>query len=455
MAKKSVSRREFLRRTAGATTAMAAAPGMFLKPEYIPSVLERVAPSDRVRFGMIGIGMQGSGLLTTSVQLPGIECVAACDLYDGRHLLAREIVGKPIPVTRRYQELLDNKEIDCIVAAVPDHWHKQVVVDAVSAGKDIYCEKPMSHSAADGIAMVAAAQKTGRIVQIGSQRVSSVICAKAKELIAQGTIGTLTMVEGSLGRNDPTGAWEYPPPPDLSPENLDWDTWQGTVPKKPWDPNASPKYFARWRCWREYGTGLAGDLLVHLVSGMNFMLGWNAPPKKSMALGAILRFPDGRNMPDVHATLFDYGSAPVYLRLNLGCETPEVYRFQGSKGVLEVTEFAINYYPQTGEDSGPSYYTSGYPQKMRDEYAAKWHADHDLPPGKEPVLQGVSFHGDSWDDERPHLWRYFQAVKTRQPVTEDAVFGHNAALACHMANESYFQLSAVMWDAASGTIKPA
>jgi len=445
------SRRRFLQSTAGATGALAAAPGIFLKPEYIPSALEAVAPSDRVRFGIIGIGMQGSGLLTNSVQLPGVECVAACDLYDGRHLLAREIVGKSIPVTRRYHELLDNKEIDCIVAAVPDHWHKQVVVDAVNAGKDIYCEKPMSHSAADGLAMVAAAQKTGRIVQIGSQRVSSVICAKAKEMISQGMIGTLTLVEGSLGRNDPTGAWEYPPPPDLSPENLDWDTWQGTVPKVPFNP----KIFARWRCWKAYGTGLAGDLLVHLVSGMNYMLSWNAPPKKAMALGAILRFPDGRDMPDVHATLFDYGSAPVYLRLNLGCETPEIYRFQGSKGILEVTEFAITYYPQTGDDQGPSYYTSGYPQKMRDAYLAEWHAQHDPVPGKEPMLGGFTYRGDSWDDEKPHLWRYFQAVKSRQPVTEDAVFGNNAALACHMANESYFRKSAVTWDAASGTIKSA
>jgi predicted dehydrogenase len=455
MSKFSFSRREFLQRTAGATGALAAAPSIFLKPEYIPSALEAVAPSDRVRFGIIGIGMQGSGLLTNAIQLPGVECVAACDLYDGRHLLAREIVGKNIPVTRRYHELLDNKEIDCLVAAVPDHWHKQVVVDAVNAGKDIYCEKPMSHSAADGLAMVAAAQKTGRIVQIGSQRVSSVICAKAKEMLAQGIIGTLTLVEGSLGRNDPTGAWEYPPPPDLSPANLDWETWQGNTPHKPWDPDKSPKYFARWRCWREYGTGLAGDLLVHLVSGMNFMLGWNAPPKKAMALGAILRFPDGRDMPDVHATLFDYGSAPVYLRLNLGCETPEIYRFQGSKGILEVTEFAINYYPQTGEDSGPSYYTSGYPQKMREAYVADWHKEHDPVPGKEPALEGYTYRGDSWDDEKPHLWRYFQAVKSRQPVTEDAVFGNNAALACHMANESYFRQSTVTWDAASGTIKSA
>src|SRR2546429_9168927 len=113
-----------------------------------------VAASDRVRFGMIGVGMHGSGLLSQAITLPGVACAAARDLYDGRHTLAREIVPADLPVTRRYQELLDNKEIDCIVAAVPDHWHKQVVVDAVSAGKDIYCEKPMSHSAADGVAMV-------------------------------------------------------------------------------------------------------------------------------------------------------------------------------------------------------------------------------------------------------------------------------------------------------------
>src|SRR6202790_5849285 len=317
--KKDLSRRKFLQRTAGAASALAAANTFFLRdPRLEVASYPRVAPSDRLRFGIIGIGMQGSGLLTAAVQLPGAECIAAADLYDGRHTLAREIVGNPnLFVTRRYKDLLDNKEIDCLIAAVPDHWHKQVVVDAVSAGKDIYCEKPMSHSAADGLAMVAAAQKTGRVVQIGSQRVSSVICAKAKEMIAQGTIGTLTLVEGSLGRNDPTGAWEYPPPPDLSPSNLDWDTWQGTVPKVPFNPNI----FARWRCWKNYGTGLAGDLLVHLVSGMNFMLGWNAPPKKAMSLGAILRFPDGRDMPDVHAALYEYaaaGGAPVYLRLNLG-----------------------------------------------------------------------------------------------------------------------------------------
>ncbi len=448
---KDFSRRQFLQHSAGMTGAMVASRTILLDAETIPLPTKAVAASDRVRFGIIGVGMQGSGLLTNAIQLPGVECVAAADLYDGRHTLAKEIAGANVMTTRHYQELLANKDIDCIIAAVPDHWHKQVVVDAVNAGKDIYCEKPMSHTAAEGVAMVDAAKKAGKIVQIGSQRVSSVICTKAKEMLAQGMIGKLNLVEASLGRNDPTGAWEYPPPPDLSPATLDWDTWQGTVPKRAFDG----KIFARWRCWKEYGTGVAGDLLVHLVSGMQYMLGWNEAPKRAMALGGILRFPDGRNMPDVHPTLFEYGEIPVYMRLNLGCETPEIYRFMGSKGVLEVTETAINYLPQTGEDSAPSYYTQGYPRELREAYTKKWHEEHDAAPGKEPTQEGFSYKGVSWDEEKPHLWKFFQAVKSRQPVVEDAVFGHHAALACHLANESYFRRSATAWDASSGQIVKA
>src|SRR6266705_5156811 len=195
------SRREFLGTAGVSLAATALGP---LPKSLLPT--PGSAPPATVRFGMIGIGMQGSWLLPNSIALPGVECVAACDLYDGRHTLSREITNSPaLPVTRRYHELLDNKEIDCIVAAVPDHWHKQVVVDAVNAGKDIYCEKPMSHAPAEGVEMVAAAKKTGRVDQIGSQRVSSVLLAKARELVAQGALGDLMMVEGSLGRNDPNG----------------------------------------------------------------------------------------------------------------------------------------------------------------------------------------------------------------------------------------------------------
>ncbi len=446
---KHFSRREFLQTSGTAAGAMVAARTVLLDPESMAASPKPVPASDRVRFGIIGIGMQGSGLLGTAITLPGVECVAACDLYDGRQTLAKEIVKPDLRTTRRYQDLLDNKEIDCIIAAVPDHWHKQVVVDTVNAGKDIYCEKPMSHTAAEGFDMAAAQQKTGRIVQIGSQRVSSVIYAKARDMIAKGAIGDINLVEGTLGRNDPTGCWEYPPPPDLSPQTLDWDTWQGTVPKRAFDP----LIYARWRCWKEYGTGVAGDLLVHLVSGILYGLGLNEPPKRAMATGGILRWKDGRNMPDVHASLFEYGNLPVYTRLNLGAESPEVVRFQGSKGILEVGEFSMTYSPQTGLDTAPSYYAFGFPKALREEYFKQWHAEHDPAIGQEPIAEMTTYRGPSYDDVKPHLWRFFEAVRTRKPVTEDAVFGNHAALACHMANESYFRKTAVSLDVASKSIK--
>ena len=447
MPKHDYSRREFIGTTAAVAGASLAARIPLAHAEPLAS--RRVAPSDRVRFGIIGVGMEGSGLLGTAIRIPGVECAAAADLYDGRHVLAREIAGANLPVTRRYQQLLDDKSIDCIVAAVPDHWHRQVVIDAVSAGKDIYCEKPMSHSAADGVAMVAAAQKSGRIVQIGSQRVSSDVCAKAKQMIAAGTLGDLMLVEGWLGRNSPTGAWEYPPPPDLSPANLDWDTWQGTVtPKRPLDPNV----FARWRCWKEYGTGVAGDLLVHLVSGMMFMLNINEPPRQAFAVGGIRHWKDGRNMPDVHATNYYYGDLPVYMRLNLASEMPETYRFQGSKGILEVRGNGLTFTPQTGTDDSPSYYAWSFPKALRDAYFAKWHAENDARVAREATQETVTFHGRDFDDLEPHLAVYFDAVRTRKPVVEDAVFGHHAALACHMANESYFRGGAVRWDPRTSTI---
>ena len=447
MPRSSISRREFLQTTAAAAGATLAAKTVLLEPEPLyASPLP--ASSDRVRFGIVGVGMEGSGLLTNAIELAGVECVAAADLYDGRHELAREIVGKPITTTRRYQELLDDKSIDAIIVAVPDHWHKQIVIDSLAAGKDVYCEKPFSHSPADGIAMVEAAKKTDRIVQAGSQRTSSVLYAKAHELYTQGMIGDLSLVEATLGRNNPSGAWEYPPPADLSPDNLDWDTWQGTAPKKPFDPLA----FARWRCWKEYGTGVAGDLLVHLISGMQRVLGTNEVPKRVSAFGGIYRWKDGRNMPDVHSVLFEYANVPVYMRLTLGTETSEVTRFMGSKGILELGRSGLSFSPQRGVDVSPSYYSSSFPKRLRIPYVEQWHQEHDPAPGQEPTDESLSFKGDNYDDLRPHLWNFFEAVRSRKPVLQDAVFGHQAALGCHLANESYFRKQPVHWDAAAGKI---
>jgi predicted dehydrogenase len=438
---KLLPRRQFLQTAA---VAAGASKAMLLAEPAMQSASQSVPASDRLRFGIIGVGMQGSGLLENAITLPGVECVAAADLYDGRHTLARQITGNPnLPTTRRYHDLLERKDIDCLIAAVPDFWHMRVVTDACKAGKDVYCEKPMSHTIDQGFEMVQAAKANNRIVQIGSQRVSSALCAKAREMIQGGAIGDVEMVELSLGRNSPNGAWQYPPPPDASPQNLDWDTWQNDTPKIPFNPVR----FARWRCWREYGTGVAGDLMVHLISGMLYSLSWNEAPRSASAMGGIFRWKDGRNMPDLHTVLFDYHGIPVYVRLSLAGETPEMARFIGPKGILEAGGTQLVYLPQTGKDTSPSYYADSFPRKLRDEYQEHWHAEHPVTPGHEPIGENTVFHGTDWDDVKPHLWNFFQAVRTRKPVAEDAVFGNHAAIACHLANESYFQKKPVAFDA--------
>jgi predicted dehydrogenase len=437
------TRRKFLQTSTG----LLAANTILLEAAPAP---QQTAASDRLRFGIIGIGMQGTNLLSTALSIPGAECVGAADLYDGRHLHAREITGNPnLPVTRRYQDLLDRKDIDCLIAAVPDFWHKRVVVDACNAGKDIYCEKPMSHTAEEGFEMVAAAQKNSRMVEIGSQRASGLVFGKANELYLSGAIGEVSMVELTLGRNDPTGAWEYPPPPDLSPQTMDWDTWISGAPKIPFNAER----FARWRCWKEYGTGVGGDLMVHLITGMVFTLGWNEAPRSASALGGIVRWKDGRNMPDLHAVLFDYHGVPVYVRLTLGTETPEVTRFMGPKGVLTVNGNEVRVSPQVGIDTRPSYYTSSFPSKMKADYAAQWHAIHDAELPRGALLEDTVYKGSGPGDDVLHMGNFFSAVKSRKPVVEDAVFGNHAALACHMANESYFRKGPVTFDVGSRKIK--
>lgn len=448
-----ITRRRFLQTGAIAAGGLFTPAGKAVMLEPQPQVASRPAgPNDRLRFGMIGVGMEGSGVLASALALPGVECVGAADLYDGRHTLAKQITGNPnLQTTRHYQDLLDRKDIDCILAAVPDFWHKQVVVDACNAGKDIYCEKPMSHTIPEGFAMIQAAERNNRIVQIGAQRVSSMLCGKAHEMYQAGAIGNVTMVELTLGRNSPTGAWEYPPPLDLSPSNLDWDRWLKDTPKIPFNPYR----FARWRCWRDYGTGVAGDLMVHLLSAMLFTLGWNEPPRSAISLGGIFRWKDGRDMPDLQTVLFDYHGIPVYVRLGLSARTPERALYMGPKGLLDTNEFGITYSPQSGENTSPSYYDSSFPQKMREEYVRDWYAKHAVEPGKEPLIEQTVFTGDDWDDLKPHLWTFFEAVKSRKPNVENAVFGNHAAIACHMANESYFRKQQVFWDAASRSVKNA
>ncbi len=438
-------------------------------PPYVsasePGTARRPAsPRERIHFGMIGIGMEGSGVLDTSIRLPGVECVAACDLYDGRQALANEIIsgatGKTVPSTRHYQELLDNQAIDCVVVAVPDHWHKTIIVDACNAGKDVYCEKPMTHKVEEGFEIIAAAQRNKRIVQIGSQRRSSINFAKAKQLIEQGAIGDVWFVEAILGRNSPCGAWVYPPPPDLSPDNLDWKTWLGETPDHPFDPIR----FARWRSYQAYGEGLPGDLFVHTLTGIHYVLGVDAPPQRAQSNGGLYYWKGARilpqterDFPDLMTTIYDYPNLQVAVLMTQMTHQREVTRFLGTRGIIEIYEDGdqLTIKPQDGRDHGPCYYVSSYPGKLRSAYEKQWHAKHDprMGTGIQPAEGEQTFlYPPNYSEFENHLWNFFESVRTRQPSVEDAVFGNHTAIGCHMANYSYFHKAAAVWNAARRTI---
>ena len=268
--------------------------------------------NDRIQVATIGLGGMGTGDTESSTAIPGVELVAVADVYDGRRERANESFGKKVFTTRDYREVLARPDVDAVIIATPDHWHAQIAIDAMNAGKDVYCEKPMVQRVEDGQRVVEAQKKTGRIMQVGSQRVSSIVYKKAQEVYRSGAIGELNMVEAWWDRNSAIGAWQYSIPPDASPDTIDWDRFLGRAPKVPFEP---VRLF-RWRNYRDYGTGVAGDLFVHLFSGMHFVTG-SIGPVRVYATGGLRYWKDGRDVPDVMLGLYDYTATSAHPAFNL------------------------------------------------------------------------------------------------------------------------------------------
>jgi len=222
-----ISRRQFVRLGAGAAATGAAGKSILLEATAL------AAPTDRkMRFVSIGTGIRGCDLLRSARKLPNAQLVGIADLYDMHRKAGVESYGSEVPTTRDYRELLDRKDVEAVIVAVADFQHRRVVLDCIAAGKDVYCEKPMSHNVADGFAMVKAVQENKRIFQAGSQRVSSVVFKKAAEIFKSGRLGEVTMITASMDRNSDSGAWVYPIAPDASPQTIDWKTWLRDAPDR-------------------------------------------------------------------------------------------------------------------------------------------------------------------------------------------------------------------------------
>ncbi|MEI9979797.1 MAG: Gfo/Idh/MocA family oxidoreductase [Edaphobacter sp.] len=412
---------------------------------------QSTSPNDRIQFALIGAGIQGQGDAAIATLVPGTKIVAVADCYDGRLTHAKELWGAGTPnnvdifTTRDYREILARKDIDAVIIATPDHWHKQAATDAMRAGKDVYLEKPMIHAYPEGSEIIDTARTTNRILQVGSQRVSSVIYAKAKELLASGAIGQLNIVTARWDRNSSIGAWNYSVPPDASTATCDWPRFLGSAPQIPWNAER----FFQWRKWSDYSSGVAGDLFVHLFSGTHFITGSNGPTR-AMATGGLRFWKDGRNVPDVLLALFDYPQGfNLSLRVNFidGGDESEGFLFTGSEGTMEIAGQTVTV-TRAPLEKEPGYTISTFANATQQEFLKQYRQKYPptLPTGT-PYTAVEKFSAPrGYSDSFDHFQNFFNSVRTRKQPVEDATFGFRAAGAALLSNLSLERGNVVHWN---------
>jgi predicted dehydrogenase len=407
----------------------------------------RPAPSDRIAVGVIGTGARGQELMDALQQHPQAEIVGLVDAYKGRLDRARTRVKGGADRARIYpthRELLAEKSIDAVVVAIPDHLHKAVVVDALHAGKDVYCEKPLTYTAPEGLEIIAAANAGKRILQVGSQGPSSDPERKAKEMIRAGKLGRITMIQAVYNRNTASGAWIYPIPPDASPETVNWAMFQGSASPRPF----SPERFFRWRCYQEYSGGIATDLFVHLCTAIHFLMDAKMPARV-MAMGELYRWKESRDVPDTLNSILEY---PEGFTVNLSSSfnnelnAEAGFKVLGTEGSLTIGPDGLAFYPENAIEDN-RWIVDAWAQPLEDAYYKDPKViAAEVEPAKLPRKPPVHFKDEGPEPTVAHFGHFFDSVRSRQPYWENEVAGHHAAACAHMINLSAQERHLVAWD---------
>ena len=440
------TRRKFIKTFATSAAAMAVGANVLAghRPDKTVFSLSRnqlTNANDNINIALIGAGGMGVQDTLTALNVPKTKLVAICDLYDGRLEDAKRKWGKDLFSTRSYKEILNRKDVDAVIIGTPDHWHKQISIDAMKAGKHVYCEKPMVHSVSEGPAVIQAQKETGIIFQMGSQGVSSLGNEKAKQLLKEGAIGELNYAEGFWARHSPIGAWQYPIPADASPKNVDWETYISNTTKRPFDPMR----FFRWRNYLDYGTGMAGDLFVHLFSSLHFITD-SVGPNKIYSSGGLRYWKDGREVPDVLLGTFDYPQSKEHPPFNLslrcnfvdGTSGTTYLKLVGSEGSMDVTWDSVTLKRNKSSESDDPFYI----EQMRKAGKVVTGRKRILPPQEYTFEAEKGYLGGPHD----HFVNFFNSIRTGAKVTEDAVFGYRATAPALLCNDSYNQDKAILWN---------
>jgi predicted dehydrogenase len=435
------TRRSFFIKSAGAASVLYKIAGT--APD-----LKAAGPNDQIGVGFIGVGIRGSYHVENFSKAAGARAIMAADVYDGHLDWVKEATGGKVETTRDYHKLLSRRDIDAVVIATPDHWHARMALDALAAGKHVYVEKPMTWSFEEGEQIIAAVNRSGRLLMVGSQGKTSPLVAKARELVKSGILGKLNLVRMADNRNDPEGAWVYPIPADAVPGRIDWTRWLGSAPKRDFDP----KRVFRWRCWWEYSGGVATDLWVHSFTYLHEMMGVTAPTSAT-AQGGIFRFNDGRTCPDLMTGLYEYPGFLLEITANLGNSrrTPPVL-VMGSEATLSLTPKGVQVDFEPNPSPVASYGLNGWTKEAKEKYLESM----GFGGGKNPVVAQTKAPQEITVAPALEHWEYFiESLREGKPSRETAEEGHYAAGAAHMGNMAFLKGRRMRWDLGANKIREA
>jgi predicted dehydrogenase len=412
----------------------------------------KASSNDRIQVGMIGTGARAQELMKALITLPGVEIVAVVDAYKGRVQRAIERTNGRAKACANHHDLLAQKSIDAVVVATPDHWHRQMVLDAVAAGKDVYCEKPLTYRSTDGLDIIRAADEHRRIVQVGSQGVSSAVQQKAKEMIRAGRLGRVTIIRAAYNRNTASGAWVYPIPPDASPQTVDWEMFLGSAPKQ----GFSLERFFRWRCFEDYSGGIATDLFVHLCTTIHYLMDAKAPAKV-VSMGQLYRWKDGRDVHDTLNAILEYPEGFVVnlsSTFNNQSSSEGSFQFLGTEGSLTIGDGLTFRAENAVEDN--RWIVDSWPSRLEEAYYKDPKVRQaELPESwpQKTVAATEQYRQQGIDTTVPHMSNWLTSIRTRKPYWEDASAGHRAAACAHMINRSAKERRLVEWDYSKDDMK--
>jgi predicted dehydrogenase len=419
------TRRSFLRNAAATAAGAALLPDGLRTARSTAASQDRVAGANRrVRVGLIGCGGMGSGDLRATLRL-GAQCVALCDVDDNqsaqtRDRIAKEFSQTPELVTRDFRRILDRQDIDAVIVGTPDHWHALPTVMACQAGKDVYVEKPLSLTIAEGRVMVNAARRYNRVVQMGTQQRSSTHFREAIDYVKGGALGKIRLVK-TWAYQDWMGNIE-PMPDSDPPPGVDYDMWLGPAPKRPFNKN---RFHFNFRWYYDYSGGLMTDWGAHMIDVANWGMGVTAP-RSVASVGGKFGFPeDAEETPDTQQALFEFeGFSMIWEHATAIGQGPYMrdhgVAFHGNNGVLVIDRGGWEVLPETETKGGrKAYRMVGQPRR-----------------------------GGSGDFHLAHVRNFLECMDSRQRPNSDVELGHNSMIACHLGNIAFRTGRRVQWDGA-------